>query len=56
MRAGDFDQLVAARNAAGVLAAEAFMIVHHPQWQRARKLLASGALGRVKRSPNDGPP
>jgi predicted dehydrogenase len=33
MRAGDYDQLVAARDAAGVLAAEAFMIVHHPPWQ-----------------------
>lgn len=49
MQAGDFDQLIAARDAAGVLAAEAFMIVHHPQWQRARKLLADGAIGRLWR-------
>jgi predicted dehydrogenase len=49
MRASDFDQLIAARDAAGVLAAEAFMIVHHPQWQRARQLLAEGAVGRLWR-------
>ena len=49
MQAAEFDQLIAARNAAGVLAAEAFMIVHHPQWQRARQLLADGAVGRLWR-------
>jgi predicted dehydrogenase len=49
MQAGDFDQLIAARDAAGVLAAEAFMIVFHPQWQRARQLLAEGAIGRLWR-------
>ncbi|HEY8975699.1 MAG TPA: Gfo/Idh/MocA family oxidoreductase [Burkholderiaceae bacterium] len=49
MRAGEFDALIAARDAAGVLAAEAFMIVHHPQWQRARQLLADGAVGRLWR-------
>lgn len=49
MQAGDFDRLIAARDSAGVLAAEAFMIVHHPQWQRARQLLAEGAVGRLWR-------
>jgi predicted dehydrogenase len=49
MQAGDFERLIAARDAARVLAAEAFMIVHHPQWQRARKLLADGAVGRLWR-------
>ena len=49
MQASDFDRLIAARDAAGVLAAEAFMIVHHPQWQRARQLLADGAIGRLWR-------
>jgi len=33
MQASDFDRLIAARDASGALAAEAFMIVHHPQWQ-----------------------
>ena len=49
MQAADVDRLVAARDAAGVLAAEAFMIVHHPQWQRARQLLAEGAVGALAR-------
>lgn len=49
MQAADFDPLIAARDAAGVQAAEAFMIVHHPQWQRARQLLADGAIGRLWR-------
>ena len=49
MQAADIDRLIAARDAAGVLAAEAFMIVHHPQWQRARELLAAGAVGKLWR-------
>ncbi|MCG2591517.1 Gfo/Idh/MocA family oxidoreductase [Ramlibacter sp. XY19] len=49
MQAGDFDALIAARDAAGVFAAEAFMIVHHPQWQRARQLIAEGAIGKLWR-------
>jgi len=49
MQASDYERLIAARDAAGVLAAEAFMIVHHPQWQRARQLLADGAVGRLWR-------
>ncbi|MCG7627792.1 Gfo/Idh/MocA family oxidoreductase [Epibacterium sp. MM17-32] len=48
LQAAEFDQLIAAREAAGVLAAEAYMIVHHPQWQRARDLVQGGALGQVK--------
>jgi len=47
MQAEDFDNLIAARDATGLLAAEAYMIVHHPQWQRARQMVADGAIGRV---------
>jgi predicted dehydrogenase len=49
MQDSDFDALIAARDAAGVLAAEAFMIVHHPQWQRVRQLLADDAIGPLWR-------
>lgn len=45
LAAGDFDALIAARDAAGKLAAEAFMIVHHPQFIRARELVQGGAVG-----------
>ncbi|RVT84065.1 Gfo/Idh/MocA family oxidoreductase [Rhodobacteraceae bacterium CCMM004] len=45
MRAEDFDPVIAARDRSGLLAAEAYMIVHHPQWQRTRALIAEGAIG-----------
>ena len=47
MQADYFDQLIAARDATGLVAAEAYMIVHHPQWQRSRQMVADGAIGRV---------
>lgn len=47
MTAAEIDTLIAARDKAGVLAAEAYMIVHHPQWQRARALVEEGAIGEV---------
>ena len=47
MKAAEFDAVIAKRDATGLLAAEAFMIVHHPQWIRARELVQSGAIGRV---------
>ncbi|MEM8591129.1 MAG: Gfo/Idh/MocA family oxidoreductase [Pseudomonadota bacterium] len=48
MVAAEFDQLIAARNEAGRLAAEAYMIVHHPQWLRAKHLVADGAIGELR--------
>lgn len=48
LQAGTFDALIARRDATGLLAAEAFMIVHHPQWQRVRQMLADGAIGQLR--------
>jgi predicted dehydrogenase len=48
LRADQIDRIIAARDAAGLLAAEAFMIVHHPQWQRAREWLAAGEIGTLR--------
>ncbi len=45
LRAEEFDAVIAARDASGLVAAEAYMIVHHPQWLRARELVQGGALG-----------
>lgn len=45
MREGEYDDLIAARDRSGKLAAEGFMIVHHPQWIKAREILAEGVLG-----------
>lgn len=47
MQESEFDELIAARDASGLVTAEAFMIVHHPQWQRAREVLAEGVLGKL---------
>ncbi len=47
LHAAEFDRLIAAHDAAGKLAAEAFMIVHHPQFIRARELVQGGAIGRL---------
>lgn len=47
LKADDFSQLIAARDDAGRLAAEAFMIVHHPQWVWVRDQIAKGAIGQL---------
>lgn len=49
MKAGDFDAVIAARDRSGLCAAEAYMIVHHPQWQKAKALFEAGAIGRLVR-------
>ena len=48
MQAAEIDRLIEARDRTGLLAAEAYMIVHHPQWQRARQLVQEGAIGRIR--------
>lgn len=48
MRAPQIDALIAARDRSGLMATEAYMIPHHPQWQRARELVQSGAVGRLR--------
>ena len=45
LKASDFDGLITARDASGLVAAEAFMIPHHVQYARAKELVASGAIG-----------
>lgn len=47
LRAGDIQPLIDAAGRTGLLAAEAYMIVHHPQWNRLRALLEDGAIGDV---------
>lgn len=47
MEAHEIDDLIAVREQQKVLIAEAFMIVHHPQWQYARDLFQSGAIGKL---------
>jgi predicted dehydrogenase len=39
--------LIAARARSGRIVAEAFMVRFHPQWRRARELVAAGSIGAV---------
>jgi predicted dehydrogenase len=48
MSAAEIDDLIALRDSTGLMAAEAFMIVQHPQFQRARQLVQDGTIGRVE--------
>lgn len=48
MHADQIAPLIAARDRTGLQAAEAYMIVHHPQWQAARTLIADGAIGTLR--------
>lgn len=45
LKAREIDQIIAARDRTRLLAAEAYMIVHHPQWQRAKEWLEAGEIG-----------
>lgn len=47
MKADEIDSLIDARNRTGLVAAEAYMIVHHSQWKRAKSLYEQGAIGRL---------
>jgi len=40
--------LLDVQKASGKLVAEAFMVRHHPQWQRARALVQGGEIGEVR--------
>ena len=47
LAAKEIDQIIAARDRTGLLAAEAYMIVHHPQWQRAKEWFEAGKIGEL---------
>lgn len=47
LHASDIDRLIEARDRTGLIAAEAYMIVHHPQWLRTKELVEGGAIGRL---------
>lgn len=48
LQATEIDRLIAARDASGLLVAEAFMILHHPQWHRAKEWLEAGEIGTLR--------
>ncbi len=48
LTAAEAERLVVARDRAGVLIQEAFMVRSHPQWLRARELVCDGAIGALR--------
>ena len=46
--AADVRELIAARDRAGVVVAEAFMVRVHPQWLRVRELVRQGRIGELR--------
>ena len=45
----ELDSLIAVREDTGMMVAEAWMIAHHPQWDKARELVEAGELGALRR-------
>ena len=48
LRASEIDPLIELRDRTGLVAAEAYMIVHHPQWQLVRQLIDDGEIGTLR--------
>jgi predicted dehydrogenase len=48
LTAEEAEKLIEARDHAGVLVQEAFVIRHHPQWLRARELVRAGRIGDLR--------
>lgn len=48
LQATQINPLIALRDKTGLIATEAFMIAHHPQWSRARELIVNGTIGDLR--------
>lgn len=48
MTAAQVRELIALRDATGLLCAEAFMVAHHPQWRYVRERIAAGIIGKLE--------
>ncbi len=48
LTASEAGELIEARDRAGVLIQEAFMVRYHPQWLRARELVRLGKIGELR--------
>lgn len=48
LKAADINRLIKARDKAGLVVSEAFMVTYHPQWHKVRELLARGAIGKLR--------
>jgi len=48
LQAKDINKLIKARDKAGVVVSEAFMVTYHPQWAKVRELLSKNKIGTLK--------
>ncbi|GAB5097499.1 Gfo/Idh/MocA family protein [Caballeronia sp. HLA56] len=48
MDAAQVRELIALRDATGLMCGEAFMVAHHPQWAFVRERIADGTLGELE--------
>ena len=48
LTAEEAEKLIEARDHAGVLVQEAFMVRYHPQWRRTRELVRAGRIGELR--------
>ncbi len=48
LSADAIDPMISLRDETGLVAAEGYMIAHHPQWHRVRHLIADGAIGELR--------
>jgi predicted dehydrogenase len=49
LNASEINKLVKARDKAGVVVTEAFMVTYHPQWLKVRELLGKQVIGKLRR-------
>lgn len=49
LKASDITKLIKARDKAGVIVSEAFMVIYHPQWLKVKELLKKKAIGKLRR-------
>jgi len=49
LKASDINKLIKARDKAGVIVSEAFMVTYHPQWSKVKELSKKKAIGSLRR-------
>ncbi|ASJ72633.1 Gfo/Idh/MocA family protein [Granulosicoccus antarcticus] len=48
LKASEINKLIKARDKAGVIVSEAYMVTYHPQWLKVRELLKKGTIGTLR--------
>lgn len=48
LKASDIKRIIKARDKAGVIVSEAFMVTYHPQWLKVKELVRKGVIGNLR--------